>query len=402
MKRLISLIAVAALAATMMSGCTSKSGTEIIDTADTAVEDVIVEEVLDRGTMNGYTASELIAQMKTGWNLGNSLDSVGVDETAWGNPRTTKEMIDTVKEAGFDILRIPVTWSMHMGEAPDYKVDEAFMARVAEVVDYGIANDMFVMLDIHHETDSWLLPQSESMDEVIPKFTALWQQIAERFSEYGDHLIFEGMNEPRVKGSPNEWGGGTQDGRECVEQLNRIFVDTVRATGGNNEQRLLLVTTYAHASAELAVRGLNFDYDPYVGVAIHAYVPYSFTYHSGESYETFHWDGSENTAVDSLFETLDEYFISKGIPVMITEYGAVTKTVGEEFHYNTEDICAWAEYYLGKAKELGIPCVWWDNNYYYSGNELFGLLDRKLCEWYSPKIVETVTGMYKENKEVQN
>lgn len=351
------------------------------------------ENSVDHGEMRGLTAKELVAEMKTGWNLGNSLDSIGKDETAWGNPATTKEMIDAVSEQGFDILRIPVTWGQHMSKAPDYTVEPEFMARVKEVVDYGIDNGMYVLLDTHHEPDSWLKPQSESMDAVEPQFTALWQQIAEEFKDYGDHLVFEGINEARIKGSPTEWTGGTEDGRKCVNRLNEIFVDTVRATGGNNSQRLLLISTYAHSVTDSAFEGFVSDYDQYTGVALHAYTPYSFTYHSGESYETFKWDGREKRSIDGVFKLINEQLISKGIPVMITEYGAVRKTL-DDGSYNTNEVIAWLGDYLGAARECGIPCVWWDNNYYNSGNELFGIFDRNNCKWYSQEIADAIVGMY--------
>ena len=186
---------------------------------------------------------------------------------------------------------------------------------------------------------------------------------------------------------------GTEDGRECVNRLNKIFVDTVRAAGGNNSQRLLLVSTYAHSVTDNAFKGFVADYDQYTGVALHAYTPYSFTYHSGESYETFEWDGREKSSIDGVFKLIDEQLISKGIPVMITEYGAVKKTLSD-FTYNTKDVIAWLGDYLGAAKELGIPCVWWDNNYYNSGNELFGIFNRNKCEWYSKEIADAIVGMY--------
>ncbi|MCM1054731.1 MAG: glycoside hydrolase family 5 protein [Bacteroides sp.] len=346
----------------------------------------------DHGEMRGLTAKELIAEMKTGWNLGNSFDSIGEDETAWGNPVTTREMIDAVSAQGFDILRIPVTWGQHMGDAPDYIIDPEFMARVKEVTDYGIDNGMYVILDTHHEPDSWLLPQSESMTDVEPQFTALWRQIAEEFADYGDHLVFEGINEARIKGSPNEWNGGTEDGRSCVNRLNEIFVDTVRQTGGNNSQRLLLVSTYAHAVTDSAFDGFITDYDQYTGVSLHAYTPYSFTYHSSESYETYEWDSREKSSIDSVFKLIDKYVLSKDIPVMITEYGAVRKSLGN-YTYNTNEVIKWLGDYLGAAKEYGIPCVWWDNNYFKSGNELFGIFDRSSCEWYSKEIADAIVGM---------
>lgn len=396
MKKYLALITAAALSATMLAACGKENGGSA-QTSEAAVTEQS-EPVVDRGEMRGLSAAELIAEMGTGWNLGNSLDSTGDDETSWGNPVTTKKMIDTVRAQGFDILRVPVTWFMHMGEAPGYEVEEAYMNRVQEVVDYGIANDMFVILDIHHETDDWLLPASENMAEIEPKFTELWKQIAEHFKDYGDHLVFEGLNEARVKGTPTEWSGGTEDGRNCVNKLNRIFVDTVRATGGNNSERLLLIAPYAHSSIAVAMSALELDYDKFTGAAVHAYTPYSFTYHSLESYETYKWDGHENSSIDGVFREIDECLISKGMPVIITEYGAVKKDL-DDGSLNTEEVCKWAEYYLGKAKELGIPCVWWDNNYYFSGNEYFGLLNRNLCAWYSPDVANTITALYKDKDE---
>lgn len=347
----------------------------------------------EHGEMRGLNAAELVSEMKTGWNLGNSLDSIGEDETAWGNPVTTPEMITAVKDQGFDILRVPVTWGQHMDE--NYTIEPEFMARVKEVVDYGIDSGMYVILDTHHEPDTWLLPQSESMDKVEPQFTALWRQVSEQFADYGDHLVFEGINEARIKGSPTEWSGGTPDERECVNRLNRIFVDTVRETGGKNAKRLLLVSTYAHAVTENAFDGFIFDYDEYTAVALHAYTPYSFTYHSGESWESYEWTGWEKGSISGVFKLIDEQLTSKGIPVIITEYGAVRKRLGD-FLYNTEEVIAWLGDYLGTAKQYGIPCVWWDNNYYTSGNELFGIFDRSSCDWYSKEIADAIVGMYSE------
>ena len=154
-----------------------------------------------------------------------------------------------------------------------------------------------------------------------------------------------------------------------------------------------MISTYAHSVTDSAFDGFVSDYDEYTGVALHAYTPYSFTYHSGESYETYEWDGREKNSIDSLFKLIDRQLVSKGIPVMITEYGAVKKSLGD-YTYNTKDVIAWIGDYLGTAKEYGIPCVWWDNGYYYSGNELFGIFDRNSCEWYSQDIADAIVGMY--------
>lgn len=342
--------------------------------------------------MRGLTAKELVAEMHTGWNLGNSLDVTEVSETAWGNPATTKEMIDAVSAQGFDILRVPVTWYPHMSMSN--KVNETFMARVKEIVDYGIDNGMYVILDTHHEESGWMVTDDEHIEGVLIKFTALWEQIADTFRDYGDHLIFEGINEARVVGGTNEWNGGTKEGRECVNRLNHAFVDTVRESGGNNEQRLLLIATHSHAVSDDALKDLDLDYDEYVGVALHAYTPYEFTYSAGQNNELFKWDGSKKSSIEWLFGMLDKYVVKKGFPVIITEYGSVVKTL-DDGSLNVEDVCAWHKDYLTAAKELGVPCVRWDNNYYTDGNELFGLLDRDKCEWYNQDIVDAITDVYK-------
>lgn len=396
-RKFFAAIAAAISMSFLLCSCSNNTSTSepdnyisgIDETNDTDEPDV----PKDHGEMRGLTAAELIAEMKTGWNLGNSLDSIGADETAWGNPATTKEMIDAVSAQGFDILRIPVTWGQHMSRDSDYTVDTEFMARVAEVVDYGIDNGMYVILDTHHEPDSWLRPQSKSMEIVEPKFAALWKQISEHFADYGDHLIFEGINEARIKGSSTEWTGGTADERECVNRLNKIFVDTVRESGGKNSQRLLLVSTYAHAVTPKAFDGFVAEYDQYTCVSLHAYTPYSFTYHNEENYETFKWDGKEKGSIDKVFKLIEKNLTSKGIPVIITEYGAERKQL-DDGTYNTEEVIAWLNDYLGAAKELGIPCVWWDNNYFESGNELFGIFNRNSCEWYSKEIADAIMDMY--------
>lgn len=393
LRKLTAFISACILSFTGLCGCSGDTDNTV--TAAPTFEEEVTEIVqIDKGSMHGYTAEDLISQMKTGWNLGNSLDSLGGGETAWGNPETTRQMIDMIHDGGFDVIRIPVTWGHHMSGAPDYTVDADFMDRVNEVVDYAIADGMYVILEIHHEPDSWLIPDSEHIAEVEPQFTALWQQISERFKDYGDKLVFESMNEPRVKGKPHEWTGGNEDERDCINRLNRIFVDTVRASGGNNAERVLLIVTHAQAVTEPALSGLELIDDKYVGVAVHAYIPYSFCYHSGESYETFEWDGKENNTVDYVFDLIDKYITSKGVPVMITEYGAEFKLVDDK--YNTGEVAKWITYFLGKAKDRNIPCVIWDNNERTSVKIPFGLYNRDDYTWYADEIREAIMKVYEE------
>ncbi|MBR6045027.1 MAG: glycoside hydrolase family 5 protein [Ruminococcus sp.] len=402
--RLLALLAALTVSVTAFVSCgsdDSSSGAETTTTAagtqapaeSTADSKAEPDASLARtGEIRSLTAAQLVAEIKTGWNLGNSLDAYGnkgvLSEIAWGNPKTTKDMIDAVKAKGFDLIRIPVTWGGHLGEGPDYTVDPEWFDRVQEVVNYAYDNGMYVIINSHHEED-WRIPDNKHIEAVDAEVKALWLQIAERFKDYGDHLIFEGLNEPRVKDGANEWNGGTKEGRECVNRLNKTFLDAVRSTGGNNTNRLLLLTTFASSCGTTAINAAEIPQDEHVGYSIHAYTPYAFTYNANESWELFTWDGSHDTEILGMLYNLKERFVDNGVPVIITEYGAVNKDG------NDEEVAKWATCYLTTAKSVGIPCVWWDNGYYTTGNELFGIFNRKKCEWYSNTVADAIVGVYK-------
>lgn len=385
MKKLSLIFTAAAIMLTMSSCARVEENGPVSDENET-----VTEEIGHLDDMRDISASELIAEMGTGWNLGNTMDADG-GETAWGNPVTTKEMIDEIHKAGFDTIRIPTSWNGHMGGAPDYIIDEKWINRVEEIVNYALENDMYVILNTHHDTD-WIKPEYDGLDSVKNQLAAVWKQIAEHFQDYGDHLIFEGLNEPRIIGGANEWNGGTEEGRDCLNQLNEVFVNTVRSTEGNNKTRTLLITTFAAQPAPSGVNALVIPDDPYVGVSIHAYTPYRFTYDSvGESWNATEFDDSCAAEIDELFSRLNEAFVSKGVPVVITEYGAVKKMIDKDWYIsNSDEVAKWAAYYIGTAEKYNIPCVWWDNGYYNSGNELFGIFNRNELTWYAPQIVEAI------------
>ena len=218
--KLTALLLAAVMSVGMFTAC-GKGDESASDAVDAA----------DAKTIRDITSMELIGEMKTGWNLGNTLDSTITNptgsetptdwETAWGQPVTTKAMIDSVKAQGFNVLRVPVTWEGKFGEAPDYTIKADWLARVKEVVDYGIDNDMFVILNMHHE--EWHMPTADNEESAEKILRALWAQIADYFKGYDEKLIFEGMNEPRLKGTPMEWNGGNQEAREVINQLNAAF-----------------------------------------------------------------------------------------------------------------------------------------------------------------------------------
>lgn len=323
------------------------------------------------------TAKELTSNMKIGWNLGNSLDALGSgmsSETAWGNPKTTKAMIDDIKAQGFNTIRIPVSWGRHTDK--DGNVDEQWMKRVKEVVDYAYKNDMYVILNSHHDNEYYDIGGCAKSDKTYKasekKMTKLWTQIANEFKKYNEHLIFETLNEPRAEGSAKEWTGGTGAEREVVNNLNSAIVSAIRATGGNNEYRYIMVPAYAATSNMGALRAMKLPDDERIIVSVHAYSPYNYAMNSGYSKK---FSDSDKKELDKFFSDLNSLFISNGIQVVIGEFGATNK--GDE-----ADRCLWAEYYVKGAAKYGIPCVWWDNNSGDSeGGECFGIYNRKTGEW---------------------
>lgn len=333
-------------------------------------------------TIADISSMDLVADMKIGWNLGNTLDSRGgmgiMAEMAWGNPRTKEEMIDKLLDAGFNVIRIPVTWDGHFGVGPEYKIHDIWLERVKEVVDYAYNKGAYVILNTHHE--EWYVPDEEHKLAGGKQLEALWQQIATYFKDYDEHLIFEGLNEPRLRNTAKEWSGDAT-ASQVINYWEQIFVDTVRATGGNNELRHLMITGYAASSSGSNLEKIVLPEDDKLIVSVHAYIPYNFALNAKG---TGKWDATKDTReIDNLMKTLDELFISKGVPAIIGEFGAVNKD-------NAEDRIAWARYYLSKAKEIGVPCIWWDNNAFNGSGENLGLFDRRKLEFPYPELLESM------------
>lgn len=327
-------------------------------------------------------STELVKEIKIGWSLGNTLDSTGgsgVDsETSWGNIVTTKEMMTAVKDAGFNIVRIPTTWGIHMDE--NNIVDEAWMDRVQEVVDYAYSQDMFVILNIHHE--EWHDPYYETEAESTEKLKALWTQIGTRFAGYDEKLIFEGLNEPRKRNTSLEWNGGDDEGHEVVNNFNAAFVETIRGLGGNNAKRHLMIPGYAASSTASALKAIKIpEGDDKIIVSVHAYIPYAFALSDDLTARSFSPDDTSANDIIYLMDSLKTNFIDKGTPVIIGEFGARNKA-------NEEIRGEWATFYVSQAKAIGVPCLWWDNGAFTGTGENFGILNRSSCTWEYPAVVE--------------
>lgn len=340
---------------------------------------VTVFEKLLETPVGRMRTKHFAGHMGPGLNLGNTLDATGLRdyrpeadeleyETCWGNPKTDRKVFAAIADAGFGTVRIPVTWEDHMDE--EGQISEKWMNRVREVADLALSEGLYVVLNLHHE--EWLDLQTEREAEILVKFEIVWRQIAETFADYDGRLLFESMNEPRLRDSAYEWTSGTPEMRDLVNRLNERFVRTVRKTGKKNSTRYLLICPYASTSEEEGMRGLVVPDDDRIIVSIHMYKPYSFCQKEGEDRE---WDKPENRKrIAAAFSNMNEIFVEKGIPVILTEFGCVDKG-------NLEERTAWTKYYVEQAAKYHINYIWWDCGAY-------RLLDRESGEWLYPGIVE--------------
>jgi len=292
----------------------------------------------DDGEMRDITSFDIVSEMAIGWNLGNSLDAEGPSETSWGNPVVTKAMIDEVSNRGFKTIRIPVTWRFHQGPSPDYILSQAWLDRVEEVVNYARANNMYVILNVHHE-DTWIIPTYAEGDAVKPRLSKLWTQIATRFQNYSDYLIFETLNEPRYEETPQEWTGGTSEGRDMVNQYHQVALDAIRATGGNNPVRHVMISTYAASTLPVAINALK--------------IPNN----------------------------------DDGIPVVLGEWSSANLN-------NLSDRIVHAEYYANAAAQRGMPSVWWDNGKTGVSNDDLGIFNRINRTWVFDEIADVLVKAY--------
>ena len=319
-----------------------------------------------------------------GWNLGNSLEAEGT-ETSWGNPATTADMIKSIKGEGFNAVRIPVRWGQHC-DMSTMAIDEKWLSRVKEIVDWCLAEDMYVIINTHH--DLWLehYPTNAKKTELNEKLGKLWTNIATAFADYDGRLAFAGLNEVNAEGN---WGlTPTQENYDVTNSFNQTFVDAVRATGGNNAQRNLIVQSY-RCNPTMGLTNLVVPTDPTpnrLSVEFHYYDPYSFCSGAAGSYN--YWgiafsdkgtvtpDGNEKSLAN-FFLTIREKWWEQGLGVVIGEYGC-------SCHYTTADKAtqeANMQYYMkclvSEARKNGFAAFVWDNNAYGNGSEKFGIFDRK-------------------------
>nr|WP_308721873.1 cellulase family glycosylhydrolase [Paenibacillus polysaccharolyticus] len=257
--------------------------------------------------------------MEPGWNLGNSLDAVGDDETAWGNPRITKELIQSIADQGYKSIRIPVTWEAHIGDKPDYNIDAAYINRVQEVVGWALDADLYVMINLHHDSWRWISTMEKDYDHVLARYNAIWTQIANKFKDAPEKLMFESVNEPRF----TEGGTTNADtGYRMLDTLNTSFHHIVRSSGGNNDTRPLVLPTMHTSSAQPDLDALNQTIqkldDPNLIATVHYYGFWPFSVNIA-GFTKFNDEVQKD--VTDTFDRVHDAFTAKGIPVIIGEYG---------------------------------------------------------------------------------
>ncbi|MFF7644866.1 cellulase family glycosylhydrolase [Streptomyces canus] len=349
-------------------------------------------------TVAQSSASQIVADMGAGWNLGNQLEATTngyPSETAWGQPTVTQALIDKVRAAGFKTIRIPVSYLGYIGPGPNYTINAAWLNRVQEVVNYAYNRGLHVMINMHGDgyknvSGSWLICDSSSQTTIKAKYEKAWQQIANRFKNYDQRLILESMNEE----FDGQYGRPTQPCYSNINSYNQIFVDTVRKTGGNNSSRWLLVAGWnTNIDYTAGNYGFKLPSDQYLSpsiptserrimISVHHYAPWDF---AGEENGTITQWGRAATNpsrkstwgqedyLDAQLKTMHDVFVTKGYPVVVGEYGAIDKSSFDSS--NNRYRADFARAVAATAKKYGAASIYWDNGA--TGRYGFGLFDRR-------------------------
>lgn len=314
------------------------------------------------------TTSELVNSMGNGYMISNSLsvtDAYWVTdikdyETAWGQPRLSKKLMTELKKVGLNTVGFTVRWDDHMDSKGN--ISKEWLDRVQEVVDYAYDQDMYVIID---SADGWISVKNEKA--MRTKFKAMWKQIAARFKDYDQKLIFHGL-------SASWWAVDEEDGyfpvsaRKVLNNLNSDFVKTVRSTGGKNKTRFLLL------SPSNEYESMVVPDDDYVLIGLNLVHPFEFADINHPDNNIFTTIGVHQ--IEEKFKSVNDVFIKKGYDVVITQFGYADKS-------NTDQRVNAVKYYLNYAEKYNIPCLWasWTDE----------LLDRETFKWKSSKILERLT-----------
>lgn len=332
----------------------------------------------DSITLPDNEAISFVNGMGAGWNLGNAMDAVNCTwlsnemdyETAWCGAATTRELIKAVADKGFSTIRIPVSWHNHVDG--NFNISEQWMARVKEIVDWSVDAGLYVVLNSHHDIEKGYYYPTEAEYKTSEKYVKkIWEQISAEFKDYNDKLVFETSNEPRAVGTDYEWwinanspSAQAKESIDCINRLNQVALDTIRASGGNNKSRFVMVPGYATSADGVKTSYFELPKDSVKNrliVTIHIYTDKK---------------GFYIAPLKSVYEK----FVKNGIPVFLGEYN-------ENSGSNAYDSQS-AEFLGGLvkyARERGISCAIWDNN-----AKEFKIIDRKTLKWVHDDVAKAV------------
>lgn len=317
---------------------------------------------------------DLVDEMGVGWNLGNSFDVTSRNKTLWGNPLPSKPIIDAVRDMGFTTLRVPVTWGFNQDDTAPYQIEASYLEQVKSVVDYGFQNKMHVIINVHHDNE-WVRPESQSAEETKSRLNSLWTQVATYFIDYNDSLIFETLNEPRLEGIPEEWTGGTPEGRSYINEFNKVAVDAIRATGANNEKRHIMIPTWAASTVPAAMDELAIpNNDPKIIISLHSYFPWPF---AGQASVTWGSDADKSALRNELERIRQEWIVDRSRPVILGEWGSIEDN-------SIENRLDYAEFYARVAAENDLLTIVWDDG------GMFRLYNRHSMQWDFEQIATTI------------
>jgi len=322
-----------------------------------------------------------VAAMQPGWNLGNSFDAVGDDETAWGNPRVTPDLLDHVRAQGFNSIRIPVTWSNRHGPAPDYAIDPAWLSRVREVVDWALADGFHVMINLHHDSWQWINTMPTDRANALARYTALWTQITTAFRDHSPRLVFESVNEPQFTGS----SGDAQD-YELLHELNAEFHRIVRASGGNNATRLLVLPTLLTNADQGRLDALTATFDrlddPDLAATVHFYGFWPFSVNvAGHT----RYNAEVEEDLTDTFDRVHAAFVARGIPVVLGEYGLLGIDYTRPGILQRGEVLKFFEAFGHHARTRNITTMLWDAG---------SFLHRPELRWRDPDLAAQITSSW--------
>jgi endoglucanase len=317
------------------------------------------------GGSGQLTPQQAVQLMSPGWNLGNSFDAAP-NETSYGNPTPSQTLINAVHAAGFKTLRLPVTWTDHIGAAPSYTIDSAWMAKVAQTAQWAVDAGMYVFVNTHHEADGnggWVsFPSATSAAQsVAAEVTAVWTQIATAFQSFDGRLMFECFNEPNEAG-----GGNTSQAQTDLNMYLEACFKAIRATGGVNATRIVMIQPVGASPIQSGIQAMqkvSFINDPDLVISLHTYYPTNF----GLSTTPYAWgSASDYTDMQNSIAQQIRVWLPTQV-VVIGEWGSMAAQA-------TANRAAHALAYAQDTTTAGLIPVWWDNGG--SGTSSFAIFDR--------------------------